>query len=157
MRCRGRYNDEDLIVDRDLGFVFWLGHLLDSAGYQPLPAKDVAAARALIDRFNVGINLVILAHTLEDAGDLVERLRRTQRELHVIYLYRESEEPRPRPGADVWVCKPSSHDQMSRGDLAGNGPAYFQACGVKNPIPPLTKFNPAALHPEITAGRSSAP
>jgi DNA-binding response OmpR family regulator len=102
-----------LIMDPDLGFVFWLGHLLEAAGYQSLPAKDVARARALINRFNVGINLVIIGHSLEDVGDFVETLRRTQKELQVIYLYGESEEPRSSPGGDVWVCKPSSPDQMS--------------------------------------------
>ena len=93
--------------------MFWLGHLLDSAGYQALPAKSVADARALLDRLKVEVDLLIVGHSLEGTGHFVENLRRTQNEVPVTYLYGESEKPRSCPGADVWVCKPSRHDQMS--------------------------------------------
>ena len=39
-----------LIVDSDLGFVFWLGRALHDAGYEALPAKDVPEATAIIGR-----------------------------------------------------------------------------------------------------------
>ncbi|HKE24889.1 MAG TPA: hypothetical protein VKB88_21150 [Bryobacteraceae bacterium] len=38
-----------LIIDGDLGFVFWLGKLLADAGYQALPAKGFSEANALLD------------------------------------------------------------------------------------------------------------
>ena len=38
-----------LIVDSDLGFVFWLGRALHDAGYEALPAKDVPEATAIIE------------------------------------------------------------------------------------------------------------
>ena len=50
-----------LIVDHDLGFVFWLGRALDAAGYCALPAKDVTSALELLNEFPVTVSLLIIS------------------------------------------------------------------------------------------------
>jgi DNA-binding response OmpR family regulator len=102
-----------LIIDPDLGFVFWLGQLLDSARHHALPAKSVADAEALLDRFKVAVDLLIIGHSLANGEGFVENLRRSQTGLPVIFLCDQMEERPSCAGADAFVCKPSRLDQMS--------------------------------------------
>jgi hypothetical protein len=48
-----------LIVDQDLGFVFWLGRALDAIGFNALPAKDPGDARRLVDELNVRADVLV--------------------------------------------------------------------------------------------------
>jgi hypothetical protein len=105
-----------LIVDPDLGFVFWLGQLLYSSGsHQVLPAKSVTDAKVLIARLNVEVDLLVIGHTLEDSEHLVDNLRRSRNELPVIYLFGESEELPSSTGADAYFRKLSRFDSASEG------------------------------------------
>src|SRR5882724_4454329 len=56
-----------LIVDRDLGFVFWLGRALDDAGYQALPAKGIGDATELLGHMNLEIDLLIVSPSMPGA------------------------------------------------------------------------------------------
>jgi hypothetical protein len=47
-----------LLVDSDLGSVFWLGHALDSAGYEALPAKVFQDAIALLVQYRLSIESI---------------------------------------------------------------------------------------------------
>ena len=53
-----------LIVDNDLGFVFWLCQALDAAGYETLPAKGVPEAVALLDELEVWVDVLMVRRTL---------------------------------------------------------------------------------------------
>jgi DNA-binding response OmpR family regulator len=100
-----------LIVDRDLGFVFWLGQILDRAGYRALPAKTCEDAAELLSRLNLEIHLLIVDGSLASAGELADGLRCRQRHLKVIALTGEVEERSSAfPGADA------SHRRCSSGD-----------------------------------------
>ena len=103
-----------LIVDPDLGFVFWLGQLLDSSGsHQVLPAKSVTDAKVLIARLSVEVDLLVIGQTLEDSEHLVDNLRRSRNELPVIYLFGDSEELPTCTGANACFRKPSRFDSVS--------------------------------------------
>jgi DNA-binding NtrC family response regulator len=103
-----------LIVDPDLGFVFWLGQLLDSSGsYQVLPAKSVTDAKVLIARLSVEVDLLVIGQTLEDSEHLVDNLRQSRNELPVIYLFGESEELPTCTGANAYFRKLSRFDSVS--------------------------------------------
>ena len=82
-----------LIVDRELGFVFWLGQALDRAGYQALPAKSCEDATELLKQLNVEIHLLIVGHSLDGAGAFAGALRRSQKQLKVIAVIGDEEEP----------------------------------------------------------------
>ena len=62
-----------LITDRDLGFVFWLGQLLDDAGYQALPARSSVDAIALQNQFHLKIDLLILNPSLVGYASSLKR------------------------------------------------------------------------------------
>ena len=63
-----------LLVDHDLGFVFWLGQTLDRAGYEALPAKDIAGAVSLIEELQLDVDLLVIQPALSGAAEFVEKL-----------------------------------------------------------------------------------
>jgi len=102
-----------LIVDRDLGFAFWLGQALDRSGYQALPAKSCEDATELLRRLNVVIDLLVVNGSLAGAGAFADALRASQSHLNVIAVTGDGEEQRGAlPGADA------SHRKCSRGGEA---------------------------------------
>ena len=66
-----------LIIENDLGWVFWLGQALDEIGYQALPAKDVADAISLLRELKSNIDVLIVNPTLKGVVPFIERLRRS--------------------------------------------------------------------------------
>jgi len=104
-----------LIVDGDLGFVFWLGQGLDGAGYQALPAKSCEAADDLLNQLDVEIDLLILGNSCAGARAFADRLRRSQRFLKVIVTVGDFEEPSPAfLRADAALHRFSCRDEASR-------------------------------------------
>jgi hypothetical protein len=104
-----------LIVDTDLGFVFWLGQALDNAGYQALPAKSIGDATALLGELNLEIDLLIVSPFLEGARAFADTLRRSQGHLKLIALIDEWEERSfAFPEADASEYRPLNNDEVSR-------------------------------------------
>jgi DNA-binding response OmpR family regulator len=64
-----------LILDDDLGFVFWLGQTLDAAGYDSLPAKGVPEAIELLAQFRLRIDVLIARCTLPHVAEFANALR----------------------------------------------------------------------------------
>jgi ActR/RegA family two-component response regulator len=104
-----------LIVDRDLGFVFWLGQALDQAGYRALPAKSCEDAVDLLKEMPVEIDVLILGNSCAGAQVFPETLRRSQRCLKVIVAVGDWEELSPPfPAAHAVQQKFSSRDETSK-------------------------------------------
>lgn len=103
-----------LIVDPELGFVFWLGQALDRAGYQALPAKSCEDAAELLKQLNVEIDLLIVGHSLAGAGAFADALRHSQGHLKVISVIGDADEPSAAfPGADASQFMLSGVDEAS--------------------------------------------
>jgi hypothetical protein len=66
-----------LIIDSDLSFAFWLGRLLDQAGYVSLPAQSTRNAAELLFLNDVILEVVIIEAALADAAPFTAELRRT--------------------------------------------------------------------------------
>jgi len=75
-----------LLIDSDIGFLFWLGRLLDHAGYEAFPARSVPEAVALLRELHLTVSLLIFDCTLEGADDLVSGMRTRNRFLKTICL-----------------------------------------------------------------------
>ena len=103
-----------LIVDSDLGFIFWLGQVLDSAGYEALPATSVQDAIALLDLLHLSISLLMLNASLPDAGYLIEALRKSQTHVRVIGISATEERGSILQGVDVWRSKPERIDERAK-------------------------------------------
>jgi hypothetical protein len=106
-----------LIVDRDLGFVFWLGQILDAAGYVAVPAKGIADAAEIVTTLRLPVDGVIATPAEHGLGEFVEKLRFSSPDLQVIALA-SAEDPAwavPPPGA-VWKRRPRRRDEATRSE-----------------------------------------
>jgi hypothetical protein len=103
-----------LLVDSDLGFLYWLGCTLCAAGYMALPAKNSQNANDLLCRLNVGIQLLVVNSSMRGARAFAEAMRRSQSHLKVIALIGGGEGPSPGfPGADA-----SQHKRSCLGEFS---------------------------------------
>lgn len=96
-----------LLVDEDLGFVFWLGHALDKAGHEAFPAKSIPDALKLIAELDLSVHVAIVSSSLPDAAEFIATLRLAQKDLKVILLVGDTTEPR-RSYADVQCRRPAA-------------------------------------------------
>jgi len=102
-----------LLLDRDLGFVLWLGATLDRAGYRALPAPSSQAVVELFNELQVPVHLLVVACSLPDASTVVRSLRLSQQHLKIIALTDDGEEPCPSvPDADLY-CRRSGPGEAS--------------------------------------------
>ena len=108
-----------LIVDTDLGLVFWLGQILDAAGYETYPAKGVAEAVSLMSQLHLRIDALIIRPTLEGAQAFASELRNRQRgHLKAIALLADPNEETECPWFwDSSHVKPELPDQEARGSF----------------------------------------
>ncbi len=77
-----------LILDDDLGFVFWLGQALTVEGLKPMPAPNVPAAKKLLRRYPTEIDVLIVNMEVPDVREYADWLRRQQGTLRVIATVR---------------------------------------------------------------------
>lgn len=96
------------LVDSDLGFVFWLGQALDSAGCWALPAKDVSSAVELLTEYRLAVDILVINPFLPDAFSFISQLRLSQPALHVIAaIPTDWEKFPPLTGVDAVIRKPN--------------------------------------------------
>lgn len=100
-----------LILDDDLGFVFWLGHALASAEFRPMPAPSVAEAKKLLGKYLAGLDILIVNPELKGALQFARELRKQQSELRLIAAldYPPSSMAAP-PDFDAARNKPAERD-----------------------------------------------
>src|SRR5208283_422511 len=104
-----------LIIDSDLGSVFWLGQLLDATGYESLPAKSLWDAKLLLAELKVTIDLLIVSASIPGVAAFTESLRSSQGRLKTIGLLGDDEEmPEVEPHMDAWLQKPVLTDGVSK-------------------------------------------
>jgi len=101
-----------LIVDEDLGFVFWLGRLLNDAGFQVWPARSSADAAELLRELNTDIDLLIINPNSRGAQDFIEERRRAG-SVKTIAIQTPDEETASLPGIDADLVKPRQPDELS--------------------------------------------
>jgi DNA-binding response OmpR family regulator len=104
-----------LVVDHDLGFVFWLGQLLDRVGNEAIPAKSVPDAFSLLSTFKPSVDVLVVNPSLPSAADLVAALRHSQEHLSVIGLLESPEAPSDRLWGFDSVCqRPVMVDEITQ-------------------------------------------
>ena len=105
-----------LLVDSDLGFLFWLGRTLDMAGYEAFPARSIADAETLLSKLHLTVALLVLNFSLPGAATLVATLRGACKPLRVISLVGSGEEPPNGPGVDAVCQKPAVIDENAKAE-----------------------------------------
>lgn len=103
-----------LIVDEDLGFVFWLGRVLTDAGYQAVPAKGFSEAEALLNELNLEVDLLVVNSSLSSEAGFVDALRRSRANLKILAVLGENtESDSPMRNADIMARKPLRADRAA--------------------------------------------
>ncbi len=103
-----------LIVDSDLGFVFWLGKALDAHSYTALPAKSVPDAALLIMQLNLTVDVLVIDVALPGAPDFITALHRSQKDVRVISTQDGDAKPFNIPGIHAVQLKPSAFGASAR-------------------------------------------
>jgi DNA-binding response OmpR family regulator len=104
-----------LLIDRDLGLLFWLGRVLDHAGYSAFPARSVPDAVALLDDLHLTIGMLILDCSLPGTEDLIHVLRQSTRLLKVVCLSGQGNH-KCSAGIDAFCPKPVRWDDRSQAE-----------------------------------------
>jgi hypothetical protein len=101
-----------MIVDNDLGFIFWLGAALIGAGYQAWPAASRSEAISLASRKPLArLDLLIVNVSLPGASNLVAHFRRTQSQLKVMAF---GPQGKTLHGVKPWQPTPGLSDESAR-------------------------------------------
>ena len=79
-----------LIVNRDLGFVFWLGQLLAQSGCGSIPARNVRQAKLLLRQLDIRIDALVIDPMLGGAAGLQKSLMRANPRTHIVEVLRAS-------------------------------------------------------------------
>lgn len=101
-----------LIVDSNLGFIFWLGRILVRAGYQPWPACSPSEAISMAGHKALAqLDFLIVNTSLPGVSKLISHFRRTQGHLQVVAL---GPQGKTLPGVIAWQPTPGLNDDSAR-------------------------------------------
>jgi DNA-binding NtrC family response regulator len=115
---RADVQSDIIVIDDDLGFVFWLGHAFDQAGYRAFPARNVSDAMALASDLDVEPGLLIIGGAQQGAAALVNAWRRKFNDLQVIWLHEGTKTRGRRLAEGDWECrKPSFRTAQDSDEL----------------------------------------
>ena len=102
-----------LIVDDDLGFVFWLGELLAEAGCPAVPALNCQQAISHLKQFHVTVSAAIVNPSLEGVSHLLQTLGKANKQLRIVVVGPELDALSGIPAYAV-LEKPSGWESLSR-------------------------------------------
>jgi hypothetical protein len=73
-----------LLIDSDVGFIFWLGKALDLAGYESLPAINIRAATELIEEHRLITDILVIDPFVQGALPFLFHLRQSHPSLKAV-------------------------------------------------------------------------
>lgn len=103
-----------LIVDDDLGFVYWIGERFHEAGYQPVPALNVRQAASLIKELDLKIAVVVVNPGLRGAPTFIKTLSQTRSVVKIILIRDPHVSTTVEVRAHTIVERPSGWEPASR-------------------------------------------
>jgi hypothetical protein len=110
-----------LIVDEDLGFVFWLGRLLTETGYQAWPARSGVEAAVLLSEIGLRPDLLVINPDSEGAAAFVEDQRRRAdfKTIAIQVPDAQRQEAASIGGIDAALVKPGRHNELNAFEWTG--------------------------------------
>jgi hypothetical protein len=103
-----------LIVDQDLGFVFWLGEIFAELGCQAVPALDCTKAVSISSALNLTIDLVVVNLRLRGVSKMMKKLSRADRSVKVVVIRDGNVRAISRLPADAILERPVGQAAISR-------------------------------------------
>jgi hypothetical protein len=96
-----------LVVDSDLGFVFWLGQVFDHAGFSAFPAKSTTCAIELIREHKLSLDILVINPVIQHAVSFMTGLRQYGGYPKIVFALGQSSETwSPVPEVDCIKPKP---------------------------------------------------
>ena len=103
-----------LIVDDDVGFVLWLGEMLNESGYQTVPALQCRQAVTMVKQLSLRIDVLVMNPKLRGAARAMKTLETEHPRLRVV-LIRDPSSPDPVTESDhPTLERPSAWEPISR-------------------------------------------
>ena len=75
-----------LIVDEDLGFVFWLGQIFSEAGCRALPALNYRQALLITATMPLQIDVVVIDPEIEGTLQIIQTISKAQRDVKIVAI-----------------------------------------------------------------------
>lgn len=102
-----------LIVDNDVGFVWWLGAVSTEIGCHSVPALNCAQAQTLVKKLQLSVNLLIVNPTLSGIGQLIKSLNNS--DLKVVAIFENNTFAFDAHGVhyDATITRPSGWEPVS--------------------------------------------
>jgi len=108
-----------LLVADDLGFVFWLGQVLQSVGYTAFPAKSASDAAVLINQLHLEVDLLIIDASVTGASAFIGGVRDSWPDVTTIMTF-EHTPPEHLKGIDGAFRKPEMINRSVERELIEN-------------------------------------
>lgn len=103
-----------LIVDQDLGFVFWLGQIFTELSCHTVPALDCKQAVSVTRTLNLAIDLVVVNPRLPGISQMIKKLSCPGRTLKLVVIHERNVEAISKLPADAILEKPPDPAVISR-------------------------------------------
>jgi hypothetical protein len=106
-----------LIVDNDVGFLWWLGEIFVEAGYRAVPALNCSQALAAVKKFELKLDLLVVNPALTGVARLAMSLERRNPDIKIVVI-REGPIGLKYPGYryDATLTRPSGWEPITRTD-----------------------------------------
>ena len=112
--CQGAHTV--LIVDDDVGFIWWLGETFTEAGYRAIPALNPSQAVTFLAALHEEINLLVVNGSLAGVGRFVKALTASRHDLQVILIQDDRTAKAPSFRYKATLTRPSGWEPVSRED-----------------------------------------
>ena len=107
-----------LIVDEDLGFVWWLGQIFSQAGCQVVPALSSAQTDSLARDLNLKVDVIVVNPELEGVSEVIGALS-TARHPKIVAIRNHNSSARGAVQADATLERPSGWGPVSEQEWLG--------------------------------------
>lgn len=108
-----------LIVDDDLGFIWWLGGAFGEAGCRVVPAFNCRQAFALTTTLNLEIDLIVVNPGLVGVSEMVEAMRIAHGTITIVAILNGPTNGIGLVHPDATLERPSSWDPISQCEWVG--------------------------------------
>ncbi len=105
-----------LIVDRDLGFLFWLGEVFTEAGCLAIPALDCGQAVSLMRKLSLQLAVVVVNPELIEVAWMIQTLRRSNGHFEVVTIVDDDPDVGNTIQAQATLRRPRVGELISDGD-----------------------------------------
>lgn len=107
-----------LIVDKDLGFVWWLAQMFNQAGCQVVPALNSGQTDSLARDLNLKIDVIVVDPELAGVSELIKSLSST-RPLKIVAIRNSDTRSRGAMHAHATLDRPSGWGMVSEKEWLG--------------------------------------